>query len=249
MDQNQFSYIGHSRHKFNNPMSETKLVQILSVLKLKPDSVVLEVGSGHGELARRLVHQYETEVHAVENNTYAVEEAIKLTSQNPPESHIKWIQLDANAYLSSVADGFYDAAICIAASHALGGMEATLRQLSRVVRPGGSILIGEGYWKKKPDPSYLGALGSEEHELLHYDATALLGERFGLTPLWASVANEDDWDRFEWNYSLSIEEYCQEHPDDPNVKEMQSKICDWRRTYLTWGRETLGFGLFLYRNV
>ncbi|MCL6605338.1 MAG: class I SAM-dependent methyltransferase [Paenibacillus sp.] len=249
MEQSQFSYIGHSRHKFNNPMSEAKLDQVLSLLQLQPGARVLEIGSGHGELARRLVHQYDTELHAVENSTYAIEEAKQRTSENAPESRIQWIQQDASTYLSDVEDGFYDAAICIASCHGLGSMEVTLRHLSRVVRSGGSILIGEGYWKKKPDPSYLGALRSEEHELLHYDSTVLLGERFGLTPLWSSVANEDDWDRFEWNYSLAIEQYCQNHPEDPNVKEMRSKICDWRRTYLTWGRDTLGFGLFLYRNV
>ncbi|MDQ0194253.1 class I SAM-dependent methyltransferase [Paenibacillus wynnii] len=249
MEQDQFSYIGHSRHKFNNPMSEAKLDQVLSLLQLEADAHVLEIGSGQGELSRRLVHQYNTELHAVEISTYAIEEAKKRTSENAPESRIHWIQQDAATYLSSVEDGFYDVAICVAACHALGSMEGTLRQLSRVVRPGGSILIGEGYWKKKPDPSYLGALGSEENELLRYDSTVLLGERFGLTPLWASVASEDDWDRFEWNYSLAIEQYCQNHPEDPNIKEMRNKICDWRRTYLTWGRETLGFGLFLYRNV
>lgn len=248
MEPNQFSFIGHSRQRFNNPMSEGKLDQVLSLLDLKPQARVLEIGSGHGELARRLVHQYSTELHAVENSTYALEEAKLRTTGNSPESQIQWVAEDAGAYLSTVEDGYYDAAICIAACHALGGMEDTLRILSRVVRPGGSILIGEGYWRKKPDDSYLGALGSEENELLHYDSTVLLGERFGLTPLWASVASEDDWDRFEWNYSLSIEQYCQEHPDHPDVKAMQEKIRNWRRTYLTWGRDTLGFGLFLYRN-
>jgi len=249
MEHSQFSYIGHSRHKFNNPMSEAKLVHTLSLLPLNPGGRVLEIGSGHGELARRLVHQFDIQVHAVENSALALEEARRLTSENAPESHISWMQEDAGTYLSTVENGYFDAAICVAASHALGGMESTLRHLSRVVRPGGSILIGEGYWKKKPDASYLGALGTEEQELLQYDTTVLLGERFGLTPLWAVVASEDDWDRFEWNYSLAIEEYCQEHPEDPAVNEMQDKIRSWRRTYLTWGRDTLGFGLFLYRNV
>jgi SAM-dependent methyltransferase len=249
LEPSKFSYIGHSRHKFNNPMSEAKLDHVLSLLQLQPGAKVLEIGSGHGEMARRVVQQYEAELHAVEYSTYAVEEAKRLTAGTEAESHIQWVQQDAGAYLSTVDSGFYDAAICIASSHALENMEGTLRHLSRVVRPGGSILIGEGYWKKKPDPSYLGALQSEENELLNYDTTVLLGERFGLTPLWASVASDDDWDRFEWNYSLSIEQYCQAHPEDPDVSEMRNKICNWRRTYLTWGRDTLGFGLFLYRNV
>ncbi|WP_379127009.1 SAM-dependent methyltransferase [Paenibacillus sp. sgz500958] len=248
MDHNQFSAIGHSRQKFNNPMSEAKLVHTLSLLQLKPGARVLEIGAGQGELARRLVHMYDTAVDAVENSAYAIEEAHKRTSQQSPESRIHFIEEDAGTYLATVENGTYDAAICIASTHALESMANTLSLFSKAVRPGGSILIGDGYWKKKPDASYLGALGSEENELRHYDTTVLLGERYGLTPLWSTVASEDDWDRFEWNYSLSIEQYCQDHPDDPSVPEMRENIRNWRRTYLTWGRDTLGFGLFLYRN-
>lgn len=55
MEQSQFSFISRSRQKFNNPLSEAKLAHTLSLLQLNPGERVLEISSGHGELARRVV--------------------------------------------------------------------------------------------------------------------------------------------------------------------------------------------------
>jgi hypothetical protein len=59
----------------------------------------------------------------------------------------------------------------------------------------------------------------------------------GLTPLFSAVASEDDWDAYEGLYASSIEEYCYENPDDPDVDAMLTRIRSWRNTYLEWGRE------------
>lgn len=50
-------------------------------------------------------------------------------------------------------------------THAYGSFRSALESLSRLVRPGGSILIGEGYWRREPDPGYLHLLGAEPDEL------------------------------------------------------------------------------------
>jgi len=47
---------------------------------------------------------------------------------------------------------------------------------------------------------------------------------------------------------MSMEKYCYENPNDPDCNSMLNKIKSWKRTYLTWGRDTLGFGLYLFQN-
>ncbi len=64
--------------------------------------------------------------------------------------------------------------------------------------------------------------------------------------LHASVASADDWDEYEWKYSASIERYAQERPDDPDVPAMLARIRRWGDGYLRWGRDTLGFGVYLF---
>lgn len=48
---------------------------------------------------------------------------------------------------------------------------------------------------------------------------------------------------------MSIETYCYENLEDADCQEMLQKIKDWRKTYFSIGRDTLGFGLYLFRNT
>ena len=44
----------------------------------------------------------------------------------------------------------------------------------------------------------------------------------------------------------SIERYAGEQPDDPDVPAMLKRIRRWRDAYLRWGRDTLGFAVYLF---
>jgi hypothetical protein len=111
------------------------------------------------------------------------------------------------------------------------------------------VVIGEGYWKVKPSSEYLDALGADESELNSHYGNIKLAEELGLISLWSTVASEDDWDEYECLYSMSIENYCFKHPEDEDCLEMIQKIRSWRKTYFSMGRDTLGFGLYLFRNI
>ncbi|MFZ2412944.1 MAG: hypothetical protein WAW16_01820 [Candidatus Cryosericum sp.] len=70
-------------------------------------------------------------------------------------------------------------------------------------------------------------------------------EQLGLMPLRAS---DDDWDEYEWHYRMNVENFAQDNPDDPDRDAMLERIRSWSHAYLAWGRATLGFGLYLFRN-
>ena len=50
----------------------------------------------------------------------------------------------------------------------------------------------------------------------------------------------------EWKYCRSIERYAREQPEDPDVPQMLERVRRWRDAYLRWGRETLGFAVYLF---
>ena len=81
-----------------------------------------------------------------------------------------------------------------------------------------------------------------------HEDNVLRAAQLGMTPLWACVASEDDWDEYEWQYSHSIEDYVLQNPNDPDSPAMRERIRKWRNATLKWGRETLGFGLYLFRS-
>ena len=249
MDRNKFSAIAHRDHAFANPLSENKLWRMVEMLQLQPEQTVLDVGAGQGELLIRMAEQHGIRATAIELYEGAVAAGKRRAEGRVPADRVVWMQGDAGAEIERLADGSFDAGVCIGSTHALGGLVPTLQAMSRKVKKGGYLLIGEGYWKQRPSRDYLEALGgAEESELQSHAANVRTAEELGLVPLWSSVTNDDEWDEYEWLYSKSVEDYCHEHPEDPDREAMLDKIRAWRRTYLTWGRDTLGFGLYLLRN-
>jgi hypothetical protein len=73
-----------------------------------------------------------------------------------------------------------------------------------------------------------------------------LAEQQGLVPLYATVSNADEWDHFEWSHRMQIEREAQRQPDDPALAEKLARSRAWRDGYLRWGRETMGFGFYLF---
>jgi hypothetical protein len=109
------------------------------------------------------------------------------------------------------------------------------------------VLLGDGYWRQPPGADYLDALGATADELPDLAGFVAAGEAVGLTPLYAVTTSVEEFDRYEWRWSLNGERYAAAHPDEPGVGEFLAWIRNGRRRYLELGgRETLGFGLFLF---
>lgn len=248
MDRNRFSAIAHRNHVYCNPISEAKVTKMIKMVSPKPKSKVIDIGAGKCELLIRLVENYEITATAIELYDGFIEKAKKQASERIPEGSIDFVMEDAKTAVERCDQEGFDLGICIGSTHALGGLEKTLQTLVGLVKKNGYILIGEGYWKQSPSADYLEALGgAEESELKSHAENVKVAEGLGLIPLWSYVANEDDWDDYEWLYSSSVENYCHENPDDPDFEAMLQRIRSWRHTYLNWGRDTMGFGLYLFR--
>jgi len=248
MDRNKFSAIAHRDHVFSNPINEAKLMRTFQFLNLQEGDRVLDIGAGKGELLIRVAEQFKAKATAIELYEGAIEEAKRKAAGRLSPDQITFLNQDAKEVVQSLEEAEFSLGICIGSTHALGGLEETLQALKKCVKKGGYILIGEGYWKQKPSPDYLQALGADESELKTHEENVKAGEDLGLIPLWAVVSSDDDWDEYEWLYSMSIENYCYEHPEDPDCIAMLARIRTWRRTYLKWGRDTLGFALYLFRH-
>jgi ubiquinone/menaquinone biosynthesis C-methylase UbiE len=248
MDRNKFSAIAHRDHAFNNPISEQKINTIMNLTKMTPPDSVIDIGAGTCELLFRYIEKYNISATAIEQFDGSIQTAIQRAEGRIPLNRITFVCDDANQVIHNYSNAEFSLGICIGSSHAIGDLDSTLLALKKCVRPGGYILIGETYWKQPPDTDYLHALGAKEADLKTHYGNVKTGEQMRLTPLYSVVASEDDWDAYEGLYAYSIEEYCYQNPPDPDCEAMVTRIRNWRDTYLRLGRDTLGFGLYLFRN-
>jgi len=234
VDRADAARIAHGELRLWNPLSQGALDEAIALLAPPPGGRVLDVACGRAEVLRRVAERFDV------NGTGYDADAVLIES-GPPSLDLQ--------VRDSPPPGPFDVALCIAASHALGGFPNALSALSELVRPGGEVLLGEGYWRRPPSTEYLDALGGgSAEELPDYSGLMQAAENTGLTPLHSSVASEADWDRYEWRLILNAERWAAAHPADPGAELLLERARRAReRMTMPGGRETLGFALVLLR--
>jgi SAM-dependent methyltransferase len=234
MDRADASRIAHGELRLWNPLSDAALDETIALLEPPPGGRVLDVACGRAEVLRRVAERFEVEATGYDSDAALIE-------SGPPGLEL--------LVRDTPPPGPFDVVLCIAASHALGGFPDALGALRELVRPGGEVLLGEGYWCQPPSAEYLDALGgASADELPDYSGLMRAAEQTGLTPLHSSVASEADWDRYEWRLILNAERWAAANPEDPGADVLRERARHAReRMTMPGGRETLGFALVLLR--
>jgi hypothetical protein len=116
-----------------------------------------------------------------------------------------------------------------------------------MTKPGALILVGEPFWLKDPDSAYLGAENLTGDMFGTHCENVLAGEDEGLFPLYTMVSNQDDWDRYETLQWYAAEMHARDNPDDPDASEILTRVARGRTNYLHWGRDTVGWAMYLFR--
>ena len=242
----KFYDITHRDHVVCNPTGIEKLGEVIARLDLPEQPNVLDIACGKGEFLLRLAETCGDGFHGVgiEISPFHVAELRAAITRRVPAADIDLRQMDGADY--PAAPGAFDLASCIGASWIFKGHAATLRSLARAVRPGGQVLVGEPFWRSEPDPEYLAWSGLRRDEFGTHAANVEAGVAEGLIPLLALVSTGDEWDRYESLQWRAAARYAAANPRDPDVPELIERVAHDRHGYLTWGRSTLGWALYLF---
>lgn len=253
----RFSTIAHADHLFMSPLAEEKVERVLAAMRPGAGHRVVDIGCGSGEMLIRLIEMsargastgdLAADGLGIDRNEAVIEIARRRArerSSRVAETCIEWRVGDASP-LAHAGQSF-DAAMCIGASGALGGFRSALGALRRIVRHGGCIVIGEGFWRKPPHPEYLAALGASVDDMLSHGGNVEAAVASGWTPIYAVVSSDDEWDHYEGLYIGAMERWLAANSADPDHAVFADRIRGWRTAYLRWGRATLGFGVYVLR--
>ncbi|HVO88908.1 MAG TPA: methyltransferase domain-containing protein [Casimicrobiaceae bacterium] len=244
MNPQKFSAIAHRDHDYCNPISASKIERLLDLLPLDENSRVLDLGCGRAELSLRIIERFGSQVVAVDNSSLMLDAARERAEWTGALRKLHLDDIDIREFRADPET--FHLSVMLGAGGIPGGMSGICKQLKVWTRSGGYILIGEGYWKQKPNAEYLAVLGGNESEFLDHRRNVQAGVDAGLIPMHAATASDDEWDEYEWKYCRSIERYAREQPDDPEIPEMLARITRWRDAYLRWGRDSLGFAMYLF---
>jgi SAM-dependent methyltransferase len=237
VDRKRYSTIAHRDHAFCSPLSEQSVDSLLEKLDLAPGARVLDVGCGKAEMLVRAVERYAAKGVGIDPNRSFIEAARRNSRVVLHAATVQEIELEP---------GSFDAALCIGSTHAFGGYRQALGALGVLVRSGGALALGEGYWKQPPAPGYLEVLGGGVDEFTSHEANIEAGVALGFKLRFAATSSEAEWDAYEGPYAAAIERFAVEHPEDPDRDAMLARSRGWYAGYARWGRSTLGFGVYLF---
>jgi SAM-dependent methyltransferase len=244
MNRFRFSTVAHADHVFCSPLSTSKADLLVELLDLPPSGRVLDVGCGKAELLLRIARRYGAFGVGVDPDGGFLAAARASADAHGVSQRMEFHE----ARVADVAlePASFDLALCIGSSHAYGTFAEALAALAGLVRPGGQVLIADLYWRQEPSPDYLALLGASAAIHLTHAGNEAAGLAVGLAPFYSAVSSQDEWDHFEGLFCRAVERFARDQPDDPDAEAFRARIRQWREGYRRWGRDTLGFGFYLY---
>lgn len=246
MDIWKFYDITHRNHVICNPSSGEKLRHLVELLRLSAGVRVLDIACGKGEFLIRLAEAYEIDCLGIDLSPFYIAEARKRLEARAPEAKVTFIEMDGAEFKPKEPHSF-TVASCLGASWIYGGHAGTLDALTRMVAPGGWVITGEPYWLQEPCEEHLKILGLPKEAFGTHLGNVEAGEKRGLDLVHTLVSNVDDWDRYEGLQWSAVAEYARSHPEDPDLPEIMRKVGEEKAAYLRWGRDTLGWAIYVFR--
>jgi len=246
MDIWKFYDITHREHAICNPTSEEKVGRLVELLRLPADARVVDIACGKGEFLSRLAEAYGVRCVGIDISPFFVAEGERRLKARTLDAQVVFLQMNGADFEPDEPHSFAVAS-CIGASWVYGGHAGTLDALARMVVPGGWVITGEPYWLQEPSEEYLQASGNAREAFGTHAGNFEAGEKAGLDLVHTLVSNKDDWDRYEGLQWYATVEYARSHRDDPDLPELLRRVAKERAAYLRWGRDTLGWAIYVFR--
>jgi SAM-dependent methyltransferase len=247
MDMWKYFDITHRDQVICNPLSLEKLGELIALLPLKPGARVVDIATGKGEFLIGLAERHRQMTGTgVDLSPFFIADVRRKHQERAPEARLLFLEMDGAKYVPETM-GSFDLAACIGASWIFGGLRGTLNALQKMAAPESWIVVGEPYWRHEPEREYLEAIGVAQNDFGTHDQNAEAGREFGLEALYTLVSSQDDWDRYEGLQWYAAETWASEHRDDPDVETVLTRVRKSKEAYLRWGRETLGWAIYVFR--
>ncbi|MBB5889207.1 SAM-dependent methyltransferase [Kutzneria kofuensis] len=217
----------HEDLTFHGPLSSSRADLLVRSLGPLDGQHVVDLGCGWAELLLRTVAAGATG-HGVDQDAEAIAHGRKLAIDRGLSDRVTLAVGDAGAW-----SGEADVVIVNGASQVWGGEPTShtvnaLEAGRRFLRPGGRLLLGEGFWEREPTAAQLAAMPIPREQYGSVADLVDLALGHGYRLLWLSQASQDEWDEFESAHALARELWLLDHPEDTAVRERADQQREWR---------------------
>jgi SAM-dependent methyltransferase len=222
---------------FHGPLSEARASRLVARLSRNGPRTVLDIGCGWGELMLRMLAAMPD---ATGLGLDTDEGDLARGRDNARARGLAGRVTFACESGVGTSRGPADLVLCLGASHALtevqppGHTAAALAELRRLVSPGGRVLLGEGFWHRKPTEAELAGMwpGTTAGDFGDLASLVDLAVGAGFRPAWIETATVEEWENFESGYQRDEEEWLAAHGDHPRAAEIRARVDQHRSFWL-----------------
>jgi ubiquinone/menaquinone biosynthesis C-methylase UbiE len=235
--------IRESSHRILNPFTSEKLATLGGALRLLPGMRLLDLACGKGELLCTWARDHGVAGVGVDISGTFLAAAQARAAELGVSDRVRFVHADAAGH---VADEPVDVAACLGATWIGGGTTGTLDLLERNLRPGGTVLIGERYWRLDPpdQATVEGCYARHEDELVSLPQLVESFGDLGWDLVEMVLSDQDGWDRYVAAQWLNTRRWIDANPDDELAGEMRAELDVAPLRHVRYQREYVGWGVF-----
>lgn len=243
----RFHEIAERRHRILNPFTEEQLALLGDICRLREEMHQLDLCCGKGEMLCRWSARAGLTGVGVDISNLFLEAARRRAAELDVKDRVTFVEADASTF--PIEAGAFDIVSCIGATWIGDGLVGTLELMRPGLRGRDSLLlVGEPYWIDEPPDEAIDAVaGGDRDAFVSLAGTLDRIESAGCELVEMVLADHHGWNRYEASQWLAVSDWLRTHPDDPDAGELRQWYDRNRRTYMTYGRRYLGWGVFVLR--
>ena len=243
MDIPRIFTIRESSHRIHNPFTPDKLTTLGQALRLAPGTRLLDLASGSGEMLCTWARDHHITGTGVDLSTVFTRQARARAAELGVADRVTFVHRDATGY---VADEPVDLAACVGATWIADGVAGTVELLSRSLRAGGLMLIGEPYWRQEPpdQDTVEGCHARDQTDFLTLPELLVQFGDLGYDVVEMVLADQDSWDRYQAAQWLNLRRWLDRNAQDELAAQVRAELTAEPARYAHYTREYLGWGVF-----